>query len=154
MATLVLGAGFSPAGESYAAFGSPATADDYDPTLSTGNARMIDPETGNFLVDGSAKPYLMTTAQEMVLLAFKTRQGSSIVKTLGQNFGSIKMITSNVQILIRNEVSRCLAYAIDNGFIELLEVNVKFTSVPGRLGLEVIFKDVGSNTVQTYLLET
>jgi len=149
------GSGLFPAGLAFAGFGSVAVGDDYDPSLGAGNAQYLDPETGLFKTDEFAKPYLMTAAQEMVVLSFRTRQGSSIVQSIGQNFGSIKMITNNVEILIKNEVARCLDFAISNNFIELLEVNVKrIPNVPSRLSMEVIWRDIGSNTVETYLLET
>lgn len=151
MSNIILGAGFSPFGSSYAGYGVPASSTLPNTTVlisSTfgvpGQTRFIDPVTGDYVFNANGRIIGGNAIQQMVYLAIKTVKGSCAVTDLGQSFSKVQTIGANYITLVKNEVNNALKYMIDNRLIQLIDVVVSQQGTQARI--QIKWKDIATNT--------
>lgn len=97
------------------------------------NAEKINIETGQVEYDQETGiPKGMDSVQQMVYLALRTVQGSSIIPTFGLKF-NLKTINSSTKQKIQQAVEGALANLVSRRLIEIVEITVD------RIKLNAIF---------------
>lgn len=125
----IIGAGLSPFGTSHAGLEPTITTtvkrklfqDDYG---NQQNCRLIDPVTQDYrMIDG--KIVGGQGIQQLVYLALITVKGSCVISSLGNTYMNVKVIGSNFQQQITNEVNASLETLIKQNKIKLNNVIVE-----------------------------
>lgn len=130
MTTPKKGFGLAPFGSSIFGYGSPALANPnigkaLATTTGVGEVRFINPKTKDYEMDPATGKLLGgTDTQQLVYLALVTVSNSSAVQSLGQGISKIKLITSNLQRQVENEVQLALRSLIIKNIISLDSVTV------------------------------
>lgn len=129
-----LGAGFAPAGFSPGGYGTPATQS--EPTRQdfiidegpyaglVGDVRLLDPITQDYRMNDNGYFVGGIGIQQMVYLALLTVKGSSLDSSLGQSYSNVKVIGTNFQQSITNEVNNALSNLVNSKKITINTVNV------------------------------
>ncbi len=142
--TTFLGMGAAPMGSSVFGFGTPAAA-----TASAGSSLVttdgfqsgsrkistLQTDRGQYAIGTDGRHVGMNDAEQLVLLALGTMQGSSAAGiTVGQNFSSIRKIGPNFQSDVTARVNEALANIIKLGLVRL--DSVEFVgSIGSRAGI-------------------
>lgn len=151
-----IGAGFAPAGVSIAGFGTPGVTDSttiklfIKPDRTRGNARKIDPATGDFVLDGYGLHVGCDVAQQMVLLALKTELGTAAQTDLGIDFKR-DVITENTPRKAELAVQAALKSLIDRKIIELVRVEVSRVGSSG-ISIQVFWRDLSNGETQVIVI--
>lgn len=124
------GMGFCPLGGSLFGFGSPATAGtstgytlEKNPDGFSGDARLIDPYTRDYVVDNNGLLTGQSAVAQQVFLAVMTTLGSSVNPVVGSQFSDVKTFdASSFQKQMFSIVQQCLAGLIKQGIISLISV--------------------------------
>ena len=156
MRTQKAGTGFARVGSSSVGFGEPATTAEFSKAFvksdgKIGNSRAINADTGKYEyneVDGTIKG--IDGAQQMVMLALKTVQGSSLINSLGNNLSSIKVINANIKAEVNNRVELALQSLIDRNIIILDKTDVQVDKVRNRTIIAVYWTDVSTQNAYQF----
>jgi phage gp46-like protein len=121
------GVGGSPYG-----VGTPAVQEDLggkvltqDTTNKQTGSRYIDPSTGDYVLDDTARIAGMDDVKQLVFLRVKTSKGSAAHQRLGHELRKIDRITSNIQRRVEATLTEALQDLIDDGMIQVLGVTVQ-----------------------------
>ena len=116
-------------------------------------ARYINPITHDFEV--SATNHLMgqNAVDSEVILAVNTTLNSSVLNGFGQGFGSIKLITPDMQAQVLSTLNSALSNLIDNNSITMGAVSISNT-VTGQISVSFnyINNTTGVSTPQQFIL--
>jgi hypothetical protein len=123
MATSLLGAGYTSAGNTVAGFGTPATADAPPALGAAAEALEIDPLTKDYARDDEGRITGWTGAQQCVYLALATLRGSAIDPELGLS-ATPDRITSATIMQMEDDVRRALGRLVAAGSIAINEIKV------------------------------
>lgn len=138
MAILFYGAGSSYAGVSDAGYGDVDLApipprdllkDPFGP--GNLNARRIDPTTRDYSISANGSITGMTSAQQMVELAFTSEQGSTAVLDIGNRLKTIKVISDDFVAQVNQIISSALSKAVNQGFISVDGIEVTRVGTTG-----------------------
>lgn len=145
------GAGLCPAGLTPAGYGYLPIVETAKPQAfrmadgSTGEVAKIDAKTGDYVLDDKAQKLGMTAAQQQVLLALKTIEGSAY-----GDFGIERMpetINDRTRLEIRAKLTNALADLRARGIVELVRVDIQQPK-DGALLIFVEWRDVSRGTVE------
>lgn len=153
MSSSVLGSGLSPAGTSPAGYGSPATTTAAQSQLyikrdgTRGNARLIDPQTGDYVLDDWGAYVGCDAVEQMVYLALATDLGSSVQSDLGLELAP-GIINESTPRKIDLAIRAALKSLIDRRLIELVRVRVE-RAATSRMDIQVDWRDVQTKLNKT-----
>lgn len=148
-----LGMGFAPLGLSLFGFGAPATAGqasgyvlETSPNGASGDARMIDPYTRDYILDSNGLVQGQSAIAQQVFLAIITTLGSAANPTVGSQFSNMKTFSiTTYQGQVKGIVQSALAYLIQSGQISLVSVQASINSngVAGNVTINWIDNTTG-----------
>ena len=109
--------------------------------------RVLDPGTGDYLVDGGVIQRA-STARQRVIISLSTLYGTSMA-TRGIQFSQVH--DGSTERVTEQEVLTVLKPMIDDGSIRIdgIEVRTQAQNVPGRLGISVQYFDFGTGKPDT-----
>lgn len=149
-----MGVGDSPIGSGPFGTALPATAvapspftkkDPRNGNLLTG--RYIDPKTGRYVFDSTGRIIGMGSVPQLVLLAYATRKGSSVLPDLGDAPGA-QTIGDEFRKQFEIDAIAPIQSLIDSGQLEVIEVTVD------RIGSDGIVRRVRWRDLTTGLIQT
>lgn len=131
-----LGMGFAPLGFSLFGFGFPAVAGyqtgftlEKNPDGPSGDARLIDPYTRDYVIDENGLVTGQSSAAQQVFLAITTTLGSSVNANLGSQFNNVKTFNAaTYQSQMAKIVQQALSTLIKQGTISLVSVQASLNS--------------------------
>lgn len=152
------GFGTQPFGSSYFGLGTEtptsAPCQTLLPDQTTGlpsGATAIDPITGDHVIDDDGCLLGMTPAEQAVLLVAKTVKGSSAVRELGNDLGSIKVVTDDVNLRVRNILEQAFSSLTRQKIVQLLSITSSVIR-PGAVAINVRWKDLATEQEHTTIL--
>jgi hypothetical protein len=86
--------------------------------------RAIDPVTGDYLLDAYGRPVLVSGVRQRVLLAVGTTLGSAAATFMGQDLGTLRDITPDIDRLVDSAYRRALARLVASGEVEIVSLDV------------------------------
>ena len=155
---MVLGFGKSGFGGSQFGYGTPSKVNSSVSRMwikqdgTQGNAAMIDPTTGDYLLDANGNPVGTDSINNMVYLALQTKYNSSTVAGFGLNldFTNSNSATMNTG-KIKLAVAQALMHLIKPGIISLVSVVANKTSTTGYQ-IEVQWKNLSTGDISSLTL--
>jgi hypothetical protein len=100
------------------------------------SARYINPLTQDFELNSNGQFLGMNATDQSVYLALLTTFNSSSVSGLGQTFGSVPVIGTNINLQMQNILNQCLSALVQNNLIVIQSVSV---TQPGQNTMSVSF---------------
>lgn len=155
--TTFLGAGLSPAGTSYAGYGSPSSTISTNKTVLiddyglNGNVRLIDPVTMDYKFDDDGNIVGGDGIQQMVYLALLTVKNSSVIANFGQAFTNIKVIGDKYKSKVVSEVNSALKSLVDQKKISIVNIDIKINGT-NQTRIHIVWKNLTTNTEQTNII--
>lgn len=114
---------------------APVSQPDLQDYLGTGvlqNARYIDPLTQDFVLSSEGHYLGINGVDQAVQLSLLTTFNSSSVPTLGNQFGSILMITSAIRYQIESQINTAMALLLNDNSITLSPISITLPN-PGQV---------------------
>lgn len=154
------GFGSQPFGSSPFGIGAPVVPDSMPGRVlrseSTGDAlgaRLIDSVTKDYVFDADGRALGMPGVLQQVQIAVSTESGSSAMRDLGHELGSIDVITPGLERRVDTQLRSAVAHLVAQGAIEVLGVSTFLAGPddglrPGQAHARFRFKDL--TTGQTY----
>lgn len=143
-----MGFGGSGFGSSPYGIGTPTSASSGGKILrntltgqSTGSRR-LDPKTKDYVLDEYGRIEGMSNVQQLVLVAVSTEQGSSAVRTLGQDLKKIDRITNNFEKRVENVLRAALSHLTDDNLIEIKSITTTRLPTTGRAYTKLVWRDL------------
>lgn len=118
---------------------------DYAGSNTIQSARYINPQTQDFQVSSTNHLLGQNAVDQEVLLAMNTTFNSSVQIGFGQNFGSIKVINTNMQNQVQTILNQALANLINNQSITLGDVLISNNGL-GQLSIQFDYTNNTTNT--------
>lgn len=132
------GAGYSFAGTSDAGYGATFKAPIASPNLLNNpfgpgslTGRRIDPVTKDYVMSPTGNLYGMSTAQQLVELAFTTVLNSSVVLGMGNELSSIRVITDSFVKDVTTLITSALSDLVNRQIITVTSITVDRLGVNG-----------------------
>lgn len=120
---------------------------DYQNNSIIDGSRYINPNTNDFELQANGHFVGMPSIQQEVLLAVETVYNSSVMSNFGLDFGSIKIITPNIQKQVLSLFNNALSFLISTNKIRLNSVQ---TTQTGQSQVSSIFSWTDTTTGTTY----
>lgn len=129
----MIGLGLAPLGTAPLGLGVPDVAADRAVVTSqfATVAPRMDPLTGFIVLDASGSPELANGKEQRILIALKTRLGTSVLAWLGSTLSKIDRITENHTKRVDTAIRSALAFMVDAGEIEIRRVDVQRVGTNG-----------------------
>ncbi len=160
MTTLTdLGFGYAGFGLSHFGYGTPAAINSSTKALfkkldgTYGNCGLIDPLTGDDVLDDSGNPIGDNSINQMVYLALRTTRNSSVLLNFGIDIKNIKTITDNIKLKFQLAVNDAVKHLTDRKLITITLVEVtEIMNKPGAIQVLVNWKDNSNGEINSFKL--
>lgn len=120
-------------------------------------ARLIDPVTKDYVYDENGRALGMSGVLQQVQLAVSTESGSSAMRELGHELGSIDVITPSLEHRVDTTLRAAVAHLVAQQVIEVLGVTMFMAGTegglrPGQAHARFRFKDLTTGQVHGVLV--
>lgn len=154
-----IGLGLCAFGTSVYGFGTPGVSNSttaklfIKPDGTRGNVAMIDPQTGDYVLDVNGIPVGDNSINQMMFLALRTTRNSSALLNFGIDISKIKTITPNIQLKFQLAVNDAVAHLIARNLVTITSVSVtNLLNKPTSIQVMVNWKDNSNGEVNAFKL--
>lgn len=106
--------------------------------------RRLDPATQDFVMEKGERVVDETMLSQVLFFVSLRYNSSPLYPGMGSKFHEIQKVTEDIDVVIQQEVERCLQPLTDQELISNVETTVKVTSRPAAdelIEVDIAFKD-------------